>query len=276
MCFRRLTCALLALCLSLAAPAAVANDADDKGTLARERSAVNAAESLELSADTRAFIEANIRETLYHELAHALIEVLDLPLFGPEEAAADMFAVVLLNRLFDDDQLAAQIPHVAAAYKDGMPREGLGQRAGGGAPWGLHGSDAQRYYTFVCLMYGADPEARADLPEAYNLPESRAETCADEYEMTHAAWSEVLDDIAPSRFGRAAPLKMDWILDETAPLAQFVSAEVAALSEVIALPEPVVVSVIPCDDANAFYDPVHREIIICTELEPFLAKMLRD
>lgn len=269
----------LFLCITLAAlfgpslPAATF--AGDKGSLARERSDRDAAQPPDHTAKTRAFVEANIRETLYHELAHALIEVLDLPVFGPEEDAADMFAVVLLNRLSDEARLAAQIPHVAAAYKDGMPREGLGRREGGGAPWGLHDSDAQRYYTFVCLMYGAEPEARADLLETFDLPESRAESCAEEYALTARAWGAVLDDIAPGRFGRGTPLAMDWVLDDTAPLARFVSTEVAAREEVIALPEPVMVSVIPCDAPNAFFDPVHMEIIICTELEPFLEKMVR-
>lgn len=250
--------------LFLASPAFCAGD---KASLARDRPAPGAARGPDKA---RAFVEANLRETLYHELAHAMIDVMDLPVFGPEEMAADMFSVVLMNTLFDDDDLNDMTGHVAAAYLDGVPKEGLGQ-SDGTAMWDLHGTDEQRYYNFICLMYGADPEARSALVDEFDLPGSRAESCSDEYDLTHRAWSQALADISPAAAPNGTALSMDWVLDDSSHAARFIESEVARLNTIIRLPEPVVVSVIPCGEENAFYDPTPREILICTELADFLA-----
>lgn len=217
------------------------------------------------------FVESNIAETIYHELGHMLIDVLDLPVFGPEEFAVDLFAVVMINRMHDEDTVVRMAYDVAAAYDAGAMKE----RTAGDAPamWDVHGSDRQRYYNLACLMYGANPEEREDLAEELGLPEPRMETCEDEYAMTARAWGGVLDALAEDAPGTS--LKMDWVLDAESPVTRFVTAEVARLNAVMALPEEIAVSVISCGEVNAFYDPEPREIIICTEMAEHLATLAR-
>lgn len=215
------------------------------------------------------FVESNVTETLYHELAHALIDILELPVFGPEEFAADLFAIVLINRLHDEDTVVRMTYDIAAAYDAGAVKEST---AGNGpAMWDLHGSDRQRYFNLACHMYGANPDERDDVAVELGLPDARAETCEEEYALTNQAWGQVLDRVAVGAPGRA--LRMDWVLDEDSPLTRFVSAEVDRINSIMALPEEVTVSVIPCDEVNAFYDPAPREIIICTELGEHLADL---
>ncbi|HBN29834.1 MAG TPA: hypothetical protein DD416_01080, partial [Rhodobacteraceae bacterium] len=48
-----------------------------------------------LDADQEDYIRANAIFFLYHELGHALIDILKLPVFGREEDAADVMGVVL-------------------------------------------------------------------------------------------------------------------------------------------------------------------------------------
>ncbi|GKY86160.1 DUF4344 domain-containing metallopeptidase [Sinisalibacter aestuarii] len=217
------------------------------------------------------FVESNIAETLYHELGHMLIDVLELPVFGPEEFAVDLFAVVMMNRMHDEDTVVRMAYDVAAAYDAGAVKE----RTAGDTPvmWDVHGSDRQRYYNLACLMYGANPDARADLAEELGLPDARADTCEDEYALTARAWGQVLDRIAAGAPG--ASLKMDWMLDESSPVTRYVAAEVDRLNSIMSLPEEVAVSVIPCGEVNAFYDPGPREIIICTEMAEHLAALAR-
>lgn len=44
-----------------------------------------------------------------------------------------------------------------------------------------------------------------------------------------------------------------------------------AMADTLArLPERVTVTVPPCDEANAFYDPNDRSIVFCEEFAPFL------
>ena len=40
--------------------------------------------------EREAFVEANLLGIFYHELGHALIDILQLPVFGQEEDAADV------------------------------------------------------------------------------------------------------------------------------------------------------------------------------------------
>ncbi|MGH1367705.1 MAG: DUF4344 domain-containing metallopeptidase [Maritimibacter sp.] len=253
-----------ALALCLLSPAFAAGSKED---LSHNRSEADVVRD---PADVRSFVEANLRETLYHELAHAMIDVMDLSVFGPEEFAADMFSTVMLNTLFRDDAAIDMTAHIAAAYLDGVPRDGLGATSGV-AIWDLHGTDEQRYYNFICMMYGADPDARFGLIDTYDLPHERAETCEDEYDLTARSWGKALDRISPENAPDGFALKLDWVLDENAPEVKFIKGEIEHLNEVIALPQQVFVSVIPCDEENAFYDPGEREILICTELAAFLA-----
>lgn len=215
------------------------------------------------------FVESNVTETLYHELGHTLIDVLDLPVFGPEEFAADLFAIVMINRMHDEDTAVRMAYDVAAAYDAGAVKE----RTAGNAPamWDVHGSDRQRYFNLVCLMYGANPEERGDLAEELGLPDARAQTCEDEYTLAAYSWGGVLDRVAQGAPGHS--LKMDWMLDADSPITRYVAREVDRLNAVMNLPQDITVSVIPCGEVNAFYDPGPHEIIICTEMADELARL---
>jgi len=218
---------------------------------------------------TTRFIESNTIETLYHELAHALIDILDLPVFGPEEFAADLFSVILMDRLHDEDTSMRLAYDVAAAYEaDADMDESLGHRP---AMWDVHGSNQQRYFNLVCLFYGAKPNQRDEMAEDLGLPEERAETCAEEFDQANRSWGDVLDGLTANAPGTS--IKMDWILDHESHLTVFVKGEVDRLNNLYALPQEMTVSVIPCGEVNAFYDPDSREIIICTELADHLAKL---
>lgn len=219
------------------------------------------------NAPVQRFVESNIIETLYHELAHAMIDVMELPVFGPEEFAADLFSIVLMNRMHDEDAVVAMTYDVAAAYDAGAVKE----NAAGNSPamWDVHGADRQRYFNLACFMYGANPGEREDIARELGLPDERAETCEDEYAMTARAWGQVLDGLATDAPGTS--LVKDWVLDANSPLTQFVHAEVDRLNAVMVLPEPISVSVIPCGQPNAYYDPGPREILICTEIAEHFA-----
>lgn len=45
------------------------------------------------------FIAANILAVFYHELGHAVIDVEDLPIYGQEEDAADVFSIFMIDAL---------------------------------------------------------------------------------------------------------------------------------------------------------------------------------
>ncbi|EAQ14443.1 putative metallopeptidase DUF4344 [Maritimibacter alkaliphilus HTCC2654] len=217
------------------------------------------------------YVEANVTETLYHELAHALIGLLDLPIYGPEEFAADTFAVVLMNRLHDDVTVQRMAGDVARNYW--LFAEGAGKHRDDLSLWDVHGPDLQRYYNFACLMYGVDTDMRADLVDLFDLPEARARTCDEEYALAETSWNAVLDGLVTDAPGQT--IRLDWVMNEDDHLTRFVRSEVARLNAEMVLPETLNISVIPCGEANAFYDPGLLEIQICTEFGEELANMAR-
>lgn len=218
-----------------------------------------------------AYVEANIAETLYHELGHAVIQVLDLPIYGPEEYAADMFSVVMMNRIHTEEELHRMAPLIAANYM--WYADQVGDSVADLDLWDLHGPDLQRYYTFACLIYGASPETRRDIVTLAALPEERVETCEAEYAQTARAWGDVLDALATDR--PTDTLRMDWVVEKDGHLARYVTRIVSRINATMELPETINVSVIPCGQSNAYFDPDYTEIQICTELGDELSNRAR-
>lgn len=215
------------------------------------------------------FIESNVLEALYHEMAHALIDTMNLPVFGPQEHAADFFAAILIDRMHDEQTSRQMVLDVAASYEASYQRNfSLSRRTSFADE---HANPMQRYYNLACLYLGADPERRQDIARELELPAARAEFCEFEFDQANFAWGGVLEAL-----GERAPantITLDWILDNDSHLAQFITREIAVLNKVLALPEPITVSVIPCGKANAYYDPEPKEVIICTELSDHLAEL---
>ncbi len=209
--------------------------------------------------EREAFVEANLLGIFYHEFGHALIDVMALPVFGQEEDAADVASILMIHALYDEDA-ATELAYGAAL---GFLAED--QASDAFVYWDVHGPDAQRFYNTVCLFYGAYPEDRADFAADFDLPEERALTCAEEFELAEDNWGAVFDDIA----GAGDSLRFDEGGFDGLTV-DVIAAEVAALNADFVLPEPVGVSVVACDEANAFYDPQSKEITMCIEFEDHL------
>ncbi|WP_299831798.1 DUF4344 domain-containing metallopeptidase [uncultured Roseobacter sp.] len=221
--------------------------------------AVVAATSAAAQSREDDFVAANVLAILYHELGHALIDILNLPVFGQEEDAADVLSVLLIHDLYEEETAAGIIYDAAFGF--------LGEAEGNEpAPWDVHGPDLQRYYTMVCLFYGANPEAREALAIELDLPEERAETCVEEFELAYDSWGPVLDGITAEQTGVSMVLQST---DDTL-IGQLMVDEVRALNEDFDLPETLTLRAEVCGEANGFYDPGTREIIICSELDSYL------
>lgn len=126
---------------------------------------------------------------LYHELAHALVAMLELPVLGREEDAADQFAAIaLLEHPHGRDLLLG----AADYFKElaGIEAER------GGDPASAHAFFSQRYFNMLCLAYGANPEVHESLVGQGYLPERRAVACRVEYLRAGHAWGVVLAGVA--------------------------------------------------------------------------------
>lgn len=216
------------------------------------------------------YVENNLLGIFYHELGHALIDILDLPIFGQEEDAADVLSVFLLDA-FWEEETAVQLAYDTAF---GFLGEAEERKAAGQDPayWDVHGPDLQRYYNLICVFYGANPDERDDVARDLGLPEDRAAYCPEEYQQADGSWGGVLQELLHPRGGESLVMdEMDTRSDAGALTADLIATEVAALNEEFRLPATLFVSVVSCGQANAFYDPERTEIIMCTEFADYLA-----
>ncbi|MCL3882094.1 DUF4344 domain-containing metallopeptidase [Marivita sp. GX14005] len=212
-----------------------------------------------------AFVEANVLGIFFHELAHAIIDVMHVPIYAREEDAADVASVVLIEEIFKPDIALDLAYHIAEGFRAEAQRN-----AGRDLPvWGVHGLDAQRFYNMVCLFYGAEPEARAGFARDMGLPSERAESCAEEYDLAFASWAAVLDDL---NAGQRIELQSE---PPNGLFAQVLVNEIEALTDEFTFPGAITVNITRCGNADAFYDPEDRTITICTELDADLRELYR-
>jgi len=216
--------------------------------------------------DAEEFVRDNVLAIFYHELGHALIDVLDLPIYGQEEDAADVASVMLLHYLYDNEVATQMVMSTAKAFSAEAAEE-----AGQVAFWGVHGASEQRYFNTICIFYGGDPVNREEMITVMGLPEERAETCADEFDQADYSWGNVLVDIAADDPG--ASFILDVRSDDAPTTALAMEEEVAALNVDFTLPVSLPVIVEDCGEANAFYDPQAQAITMCTEFETYLASL---
>lgn len=125
-----------------------------------------------------------------HEVGHALIDVLDLPVLGREEDAADQFATFLLE----------SSPTIVV-YSLTFWSQSLAQRRTPdlAAFAGEHGLDQQRIFNMLCWSYGADPLVRHQLAEL--IPANRRGRCAGEANDMTRSWSRTLSGHLTGEYG---------------------------------------------------------------------------
>jgi hypothetical protein len=128
-------------------------------------------------------------EISLHEFGHALFDMLELPVFGREEDAADQLAAYILLQ-FGESEARRLIAGTAYAYHidEGKadPCRSMDDYAN------EHGTPAQRFYNVLCIAYGADAKQFADIVSEGYLPETRAEYCEEEYEQVQDAFDELV------------------------------------------------------------------------------------
>lgn len=215
------------------------------------------------------FVEANILAVFYHELGHAVIDIEDVPIFGQEEDAADVFSVYLIDALFKES--SAQTLAYEAAHRFLADAE-MANQGSDHVTWSdTHGPDEQRYFNTVCLFYGANPKAREAFATDLDLPKGRAAFCPAEYEQADSSWGVVLKKIMARGAGDSLRFKGS----HNSKAAEILIGEIEELNAEMRLSHPLNVTVEHCGEANAFYDSSKSRIIFCSELETHLRKLSR-
>jgi hypothetical protein len=135
--------------------------------------------------------DSNLRNAmvfaLYHELTHGLIDVLDVPVVGGEERAADSLAAVFAIRA---QQAGQQVPlGMASLLETRSENESAGYSTNDYAD--DHELDPERAVDALCLVYGSDPHRYEGLI-GKDLTKARADSCPFEYRQELHAWRRLL------------------------------------------------------------------------------------
>jgi hypothetical protein len=128
-------------------------------------------------------------DTSLHEFAHALFEMLRLPVLGREEDAADQVSAYIMLQL-GKVEVRRLIGGVAYAYK--TEAEAATKPPTMTRFADVHGTPAQRFYNVLCIAYGADKQLFGDIVEKGYLPKDRAEDCKDEYRQVAYAYEKLI------------------------------------------------------------------------------------
>lgn len=124
-----------------------------------------------------------------HEVGHAVFDLLEVPIFGSEEDAADQFATYTMLRL-GKSEARRLIFGAAYYYKKHLqnPIVTMKLKAFSDA----HSRPPQRFFNLLCLSYGANTEIFAEVVAKGYLPKERAGSCRREYRRVERAFQRLI------------------------------------------------------------------------------------
>ena len=131
---------------------------------------------------------------LTHEIGHAIIDGLKLPVLGREEDAADELAALAMLDSAEDRQLVSGAVLWLAAHARAERRTKLTTLAD------EHALSEQRLYNMLCWMYGADPFGNVEIVASGALPAARAARCGEEFRQLQSSWYQLLGTHLKKRF----------------------------------------------------------------------------
>jgi len=111
--------------------------------------------------------------------------MIEVPVFGREEDAADQIAIFLALQFNKD--VARTITRGRAFFWAVLndPKEWSGFAD-------EHGTSSQRFYNTMCLAYGGDPQTFKEFVDKGWLPKDRAANCPAEYAQVKNAFEKTI------------------------------------------------------------------------------------
>ena len=216
------------------------------------------------------FVIGNTMFVMAHEMGHALINEMNMPVLGREEDAADSFAVVTALKIGSEFServlIEAGKGWVLSSKRDKKQKNAL-------AFYDEHGLDLQRAYNVVCFMVGSNPDKYKSLAEDTKLPEERQASCVRDYKTTVWSWDEMLKPhLRPADKPKVA-IKVEYQDDEKYAIQVKILRQMGLL-EALAThaadryvwPNPFSMVARSCGEPNATWNIGARTLTLCYEL----------
>jgi hypothetical protein len=226
------------------------------------------------------FVSGNILFVICHEVAHAAMTQMKLPVLGRAEDAADSFATLRLIRI--GSAFSRRV--LAEATKGWFLSARRDQETGDKVVYyDEHGLDQQRAYQIVCLMVGSDKNKFKDLASETKLPEDRQDSCAEDYSGASYAWDLLLK--SHLRAPDQPKTKIDVVYGEAkaglSPAARaarsilFLETVSQNLADTFVWPASFTLEMQSCGFPNARWVLSTHKLTVCYELAADFAELYR-
>ncbi|HEV7982787.1 MAG TPA: DUF4344 domain-containing metallopeptidase [Xanthobacteraceae bacterium] len=226
------------------------------------------------------FVTGNMLFVGFHELGHAIIQELGLPVLGREEDAADSFATLAMLKIGTDfsDRVLVQAARgwFLMDRRDRKEHDML-------LFYDEHGLDKQRAYQIVCLMVGFDEDRFKELADWVQMPAARQDTCAGDFSNAQFSWKA---ELKPHLRGPDQPKsKIDVDYEPVSGKLEVYARALRAIgfletiagyaADLVVWPHPIGLVMQSCDDANAAWKEAVRKEILCYELAQDFVELYR-
>ena len=277
---RHMIGAMTAAALIVSAPMAIAQPSPEQQAKFRAAidEAVKALDSSpklkKMSPETkRQLVEFVLGNTLFvmaHEMGHALMYEMNMPVLGREEDAADSFAVVTALKI--GTGLSERV--LTEAAKGWVLSSKRDKKQGNAlAFYDEHGLDLQRSYNVVCMMIGSNPEKYKTLAADTKLPEERQTSCVRDYKTTSWSWEEMLKPHLRAADQPKVKINVEY-QDDKKYAAQAKILRDMGLLDILAAhaadryvwPKPFSMVARSCGDPNATWNAGTKTLTLCYEL----------
>jgi hypothetical protein len=148
-------------------------------------------------------------DVFLHEFGHLVFQLLDVPVFGREEDAADQFAAYVMLQ-FGPEEARRLIAGTAYAFKRDLENPQITMERKEFSD--THGTPAQRFYNLLCIAYGADATLFDAVVKKGYLPWERAIWCENEYRQAAHAFQKLIGPHVDEPLAREV-LAKSWLPD---------------------------------------------------------------
>jgi hypothetical protein len=173
--------------------------------------------------DQTLIVDGTFVQAVLYQVAHAVFDLLQVPIWGREEDAADRLAALIMMQ-FGEELAITTIAGTAKFFE-------YSDHTWTGADFADEGSpESQRYYNYLCIALGGDPltfkflgpgphpgaAARVPGSTTTTLPQSRAERCTREYlQVQHAFDLRIMPFVDPDLVTKVRASQ--WLLSDEYP-----------------------------------------------------------
>ena len=217
------------------------------------------------------FVAGNMLFVGFHEMGHALVSQLRLPVLGRGEDAADSFATLAMLQEGTEFSVNVLVQAARGWFLMDRREQKLGNTL---SFYDEHGLDKQRAYAIVCLMVGSNDKLFKELADWVQMPEERQQTCHNDYDDAKYSWDVVLKPFLRSTdqpksnidiVYEPGPGKLDAYARSFRSIG-FLETLAEHTSRRYVLPRPIGMVMKGCGDSNAWWNTPTLKETLCYEM----------